>query len=410
MDRARVIIVGGGITGIATAYDLALRGLDVVVLERGEVASAASGRHHGLLHSGARYALTDLESARECIQENTILRRIAPGTFELNDGLFVALTEEDLALRDDFLAGCAAAGIPARPLSPQEALRREPNLNPHLLAAVQVPDGTCDAWRLVARFLASARAAGAEVRPYHEVLDVLVQAGRVTGVEVRDHIRNRTYRLEADLVVNAAGPWAGRIAAMAGVQVPVRPSPGVMVAVEGRFTHMVVNHLHKPGDGDIIVPQRLCSLIGTTAWFTEDPDRVEMPRDHVEAMLRLGADLVPAVARAPFKAAWWAVRPLVAASDAADDREVSRTFRCFDHQARDGLAGFVSILGGKAITARAMAQATADAVCAQLGIEAPCRTAELTLLPHYAYEWPSLSPTPSAPAPRPGGERPPERP
>lgn len=389
MEKARVVIVGGGATGIATAYDLALRGLKVVVVERGEIASAASGRHHGLLHSGARYALTDLQSARECIQENTILRRIAPGAFELNDGLFVAITEEDLALREAFLAGCEAAGIPARPLSPQGALRREPNLNPNLLAAVQVPDGTCDAWRLVARFLASARAAGAEVRPYHEVVDVLVQAGRVTGVEVQDHTRQRTYRLEADLVVNAAGPWAGQIAAMAGVGVPVRPSPGVMVAVEGRFTHMVVNRLQKPGDGDIIVPQRLCSLIGTTAWFVEDPDRVEMPRDHVEKMLRLGAELVPAVARAPFKAAWWAVRPLVGADDVADDRELSRTFRCVDHRERDGLAGFVSILGGKAITCRAMAEATADAVCAQLGVEAPCRTAELTLLPHYAYEAPS---------------------
>ncbi|MGQ9586038.1 MAG: FAD-dependent oxidoreductase [Anaerolineae bacterium] len=384
MDRARVVVVGGGITGIATAYDLALRGFHVVVLERGEVASAASGRHHGLLHSGARYALTDLESARECIQENTILRRIAPGSFELNNGLFVALNEEDLAWQEAFLAGCGAAGIPAQPLSSKDTLRREPNLNPNLLAAVEVPDGTCDAWRLVARFLASARAAGAEVRPYHEVLDVLVQGGRVGGVEVRDHVRNRTYRQEADLAVNAAGPWAGRVAAMAGVHVPVRPSPGVMVAVEGRLTHSVINRLQKPGDGDIIVPQRLCSLIGTTAWFAEDPDRVDTPPDHVEKMLRLGAELVPAVAQAPFKAAWWGVRPLVAEEGEGDDREVSRSFRCFDHQARDGLAGFVTILGGKAITCRAMAEATADAVCAQLGVEAICRTAELTLLPHYA--------------------------
>ncbi|MGZ6674164.1 MAG: FAD-dependent oxidoreductase, partial [Solirubrobacteraceae bacterium] len=91
-----VLIVGGGGTGGALAHDLALRGVRVTLVERGELTSGTTGRHHGLFHSGGRYAVNDRESAVECIEENRILRRICPGTFECNDGLFVAIEEEDL--------------------------------------------------------------------------------------------------------------------------------------------------------------------------------------------------------------------------------------------------------------------------------------------------------------------------
>src|SRR6266536_4381753 len=73
-----VLIIGGGGTGGALAHDLTLRGLRVTLVERGELTSGTTGRHHGLLHSGARYAVGDPESATECIQENRILRTICP--------------------------------------------------------------------------------------------------------------------------------------------------------------------------------------------------------------------------------------------------------------------------------------------------------------------------------------------
>src|ERR1700745_60391 len=76
-DALHVLIVGGGGTGGALAHDLTLRGLRVTLVERGEVTSGTSGRHHGLLHSGARYAVGDREAGGECIQENAILKRIA---------------------------------------------------------------------------------------------------------------------------------------------------------------------------------------------------------------------------------------------------------------------------------------------------------------------------------------------
>ena len=386
MDAAQVIVVGGGGTGGALAHDLVLRGLAVTVLERGELTSGTTGRHHGLLHSGARYAVNDPASAVECIAENRILRRIAPGSFEENGGLFVALTDEDMDYRPSFLAGCAACGIPTRELTPVEAVGLEPGLNPALKAAVWVPDATMDAMRLPLRFFATAQQGGARLRPFTEVTSLLHAGRRVTGVAVRDQLTGREAELGADLVVNATGPWCERLAAMAGAAVPVQPSPGVLVALAGRLCDLVVNRLHPAADGDIVLPQRALSIVGTSAWTVEDPDDLEVPEEHVQAMYREGAKLVPAVASATERAAWSAARPLIgAAGGGAGGRGLSRTFRCFDHAATDGVEGFVTITGGKATTLRAMAEATADLVCAKLGLEASCRTREVVLAPHTAY-------------------------
>lgn len=123
---SEVIIIGGGATGAGIARDCARRGLRTLLIERHDIATGATGRNHGLLHSGARYAVTDNESARECISENRILRRIARHCIEPTNGLFISLPEDDLAWQQTFIDACQQAGIEATPLSPQEALRREP--------------------------------------------------------------------------------------------------------------------------------------------------------------------------------------------------------------------------------------------------------------------------------------------
>ena len=119
----------------------------------------------------------------------------------------------------------------------------------------------------------------------------------------------------------------------------------------------------------------------------DDPDDLAVPAEHVQAMYREGARLVPAVATAPERAAWSAARPLVGAAGGGGGggRELSRTFKCFDHAATDQVEGLVTITGGKATTLRAMAEAAADLVCAKLGVDAACRTREVVLAPHTAY-------------------------
>lgn len=383
MTDAHVVIVGGGGTGGALAHDLRLRGVKVTLVERAEFTSGTTGRHHGLLHSGARYAVNDAESAVECIEENRILRRIAPGSFEENDGLFVAVTDEDMAYLPAFLAGCEASGIPTERLAPADALRLEPNLNPGLKAAVRVPDATMDAMRMPLRFFATARANGAELLNHMEVTGLLSGDRSVRGVAVRDHVTGRDAEIGADLVVNATGPWSEKIATMGGVDVPIRPSPGVMLAVRGRLCNMVLNRLHPSGDGDIVVPQRALSIVGTSSWVVEDPEELEVPENHVRRMWEEGEKLIPAIRNAPFRAAWSAARPLIGPREADASRELSRTFKTIDH-AEDGVDGFVTITGGKATTLRGMAEVCADVVCRKLGISEPCRTRETLLLPHTA--------------------------
>jgi glycerol-3-phosphate dehydrogenase len=380
----RVVIVGGGGTGGALAHDLALRGIRVVLVERHGLTSGTTGRHHGLLHSGARYAVNDPESAVECITENRILRRICPGSFEENDGLFVALEEADLEWRDRLVPACEASGIPTRWLTRLEALRLEPLLNPRLLGALQVPDATMDAMRMPLRFFATALANGADIRPYTEVVGLTGQAGCVTGVRVVDRATGREYEIGGDIVVNAAGPWGESIGRMGGVDVPVQPSPGVLVALRGRLCNMVVNRMHKSGDGDIVVPQRALSIVGTSSWVAENPDDLAVPEDHVQRMLDEGSRLIPAVRTAAIRAAWSAARPLIGERGASTGRELSRTFKCYDH-ATEGVEGLVTISGGKGTTLRGMAELTADVVAHKLGVDAPCRTRDTVLLPHTAF-------------------------
>ena len=378
-----MIIIGAGSTGSATAHDLALRGLRVTVLERGEVAFGTTGRNHCLLHSGGRYCVTDQESAIECIEENMTLRKIMPDLLELNDGLFVAVTESDLAFKERFLEGCAACNIRASEISVAHALALEPFLNPAILAAVQIPDGVFEPFRFCLAFLASAQQNGAVVRTFTEVTDFVFGGRDLIGVKTHDRRTGKDETIGADVIINATGPWAGEIATKAGVSVPEVPTAGVMVALDCRLNNMVLNRLNKPSDGDIVVPQRATSVIGTTSWKVEDPDLIIIPAEHVDRMITQGEQLLPVVRKVPMRAKMAVARPLIARSG-TDARDLSRTFECFDH-IRDGVSGFVTITGGKTTTARAMAERVSDIVCQKLNVKAECRTRDVPLTSYRSF-------------------------
>src|SRR6056297_1497854 len=106
-----VLIIGAGATGTALARDLSLRGADCILVEKGDINAGASGANHGLLHSGARYIISDPAAAAECHAENRILKQTAPQCIENTGGLFVAMQGDDEKYIADFPGACKKSGI-----------------------------------------------------------------------------------------------------------------------------------------------------------------------------------------------------------------------------------------------------------------------------------------------------------
>lgn len=382
-----VIIIGGGITGAGTARDCAMRGLKVLLVERSDLACGATGRNHGLLHSGARYAMGDGESAAECIRENTILRKIASNCIEDTQGLFITLPEDadagfGLDYQKRFIERSIETGIPARAIDPKEALKMEPSANPNLIGAVQVPDGSIDPFRLCTANIADAKAMGATVLLYTELLDFIIRQDRVVGVRLLDHATGQTMEYHAPVTVNAAGIWSHNIAAKAGVHIGMYPAKGALLVFGHRVNNVVINRCRKSADGDILVPGDTVSIIGTTSTRVpfEECDNLSVKRSEVETLLREGSALAPCLANTRIIRAYAGVRPLITSDNDPSGRGISRGIVCLDHETRDGLKGFVTIAGGKLTTYRLMAEKAADMVCAKLGVERVCKTAFTPLM------------------------------
>ena len=372
-DDPTVLVVGGGATGAGVARDLALRGVDVALVDRGGLASGTSGRSHGLLHSGARYAEADALGAEECIRENRTLREIAGACVRETGGLFVRLAGDDPEYIEEKIAACEEIGIETERLDADEAQAVVPGLSDDVEEAFRVPDGVIYPSRLVAANAADAERHGATVHTDAPVEAIETDGGAVSAVRLGGDV---DATLRPDHVVNATGAWADRIAELAGVEVGMAPSRGVMISVEYDGLDPVLNRCRDPDDGDIVVPHEGEAVLGTTSVPVDDPDEYEHADWEVERSVEECAAMLPGVADAPTVRTWWGVRPLYAPDEAGSNRRgISRGFSVIDH-ADEGVANLHTVVGGKLTTYREMAEVTSDRVCERLGVDEPSRTAD----------------------------------
>ena len=382
--RTEVLVIGGGSTGTGVAWDAALRGFRVVLVERRDLTHGTTGRYHGLLHSGGRYVVKDPRSAVECIAENRILRATHTHCIEETGGFFVVTPEDEGDYPDQFKAACERCGVPCDEIPVAEALRQEPLLNRRTSRVFAVPDGAADSFLATHATAQAARLAGAQILVYHEVVNLLVSGGdgdrRVFGATVRNVANGEEFIISADMVINASGAWAGQIASLAGIDVKVIPGKGVMLAMNHRLVNTVLNRCKMPSDGDIIVPIHTVAVIGTTDEKVSDPELLRIQPWEVDLMLAEGEKLVPGISRSRVLRAWAGVRPLYQEGYSGASRDATRALTLLDHSTRDGVAGFLTITGGKWTTFRLMAETTVDKACEQLGTRKPCSTAS-TLAP-----------------------------
>ncbi len=377
------IVVGGGVTGTAVARDLALRGIDVLLLEREDWGAGAIGCDSTSETLPTRLDV-DSEFIRLAAAEATILHAIAPHLVERRTMAFLARPEDRGALERleaalDLLDRFRPPELfhPRLRLSGLEARRLEPGISPEVTAAAVSEDWTLNARRLAWLNVLDAIRAGAHALNHSPVEAILTQAGAVSGVRYRAPDGQRI-EVSARVIVNAAGPWAREVAAMAGIELRPRLVKHLEIVYDRRVSVFGLASRAADGRWVTLAPQGTTSVLGTAQSETYSrPETLQATIDELDDLRWALARTFPAIgdsrairaqiAAFPSTAAWGVPAQLVTSRLAVHDHE------------REGASGLVSAIGGGLSTFRASAEAIADVVCARLGIRAPSTTARRPL-------------------------------
>ncbi len=406
-----IVIIGGGVTGAAIAWDASLRGLRVALLEKRDFAGATTSASSKLIHGGLRYLRNfEFSLVRESLRERRIWLRIAPHmVMPLQFILPGASRMQNLTLRAglmlyDLLSFDRNRGMGPDKILPghcaitaAEACKAEPLLQGAAGAGalsyydcqMHTPE------RLALEFLAGAAARGAQIANYAQVTHLTGAPGRAGGVRVRDETNRQEYDIAGGLVINAAGPWADHVAAQDGksAAVNLQRSKGV---------HLITRSLSQSAIAVIsdkahffILPWRGHSILATTDTpFTDDPDRVRTTEaDIAELLAKVNRGLPMAkLTSKDVLHSYAGLRPLVAdpASPSGGTYGASRGSEIFDHAKEEGREGLLSALGGKWTTSRHLAQQVVDVSLRKLGRPArACVTAQ-TRLPGAMPDFPAF--------------------
>ena len=400
-----VLVIGGGATGASIALDASLRGLRVGLLEKGDFSGATSAASSKLMHGGLRYLVNgEIGLVREGLRERRVWQRVAkhlvrPLPFLLPT--YKTRMQSKFIIRlglsaYDFLAFGRNFGMDAmqrmpsyRSLNVAQTLGLMPHLQRHNMTGSMVYHDAqmLSPERLCLAILRTAHEAGARVINYVEANDFIVEQGRITGVRASDKLTGQAASINADCVVNAAGPWADMVMQNA----LNAPPPRKLVRSKG--IHFLTRDVTRGtaltipiGDEHLFVlPWQGKSLFATTdTFYNGDPDKVTPEFSDIEQLLGKANQALPGLELTikDIDYVYAGLRPLVA-DPATPDKVtygLSRGSEIVDHENQGGPAGLFSALGGKWTTSRRLAEEVVDLVGARLGIgNSKCRTSDTLL-------------------------------
>jgi glycerol-3-phosphate dehydrogenase len=357
-----VVVVGGGLTGVGLARDLAMRGLEVTVLERGKLTDGSTSRTGGRLHSGVPEVGNSHTAVQRRLSEHRTLKRIAAHCLEDTGGLVVSLDSDDPERFEKKRDVYETAGADVATLSGAEARELEPSLTESVDRALQIPDAAVDPFRLTVATAHSALSYGARIETHTPVTDVLVD-GSVSGVRADGVSGEGSTEIDADYVVNAAGRWAGEVAAMGGFDLEVVRSEQTRVVVDERPTSRVVVRCRPPGENGAVVPYDGRSILGSGTEATGDAE------NGVDEVVDGVGTMIPELRQGQPIRSYTSVNPRLPSG-----KETSSGATLLDHGDSDGVWGMTTVLGGSVATHRLVAKRVADHVCGKFGIDRNCLT------------------------------------
>lgn len=388
-----LIVIGGGVNGCGIARDAAMRGFKTALVEKNDFGSGTTGASSQMIHGGARYLLSDVKTTRLSSIDSGYIQKIVPhllfripflfpvlkkpGKSEFARKVYLEALEAYFEAYDKYSA--LKNGKPHTRLNPEEAHSLEPDLVDGLVGAITFDEWGIDSFRLCLANVLSAVEHGCEAFNHSEVTEILKESGRISGVRVRDTLTGDRRELRGKIVFNAGGPWAPRLAEMAGVEVKLRPAKGVHLVIDRRISNYAIMATAIDGRSIFMMPFQNTTIVGTTDDdYFGDPDEIPILEDEIEYLLDGIEQVFPRIRQARIINAWAGVRPTLYHRGKYED-DLSREHAIFDHEARDRIPGFISIAGGKLASYRLMSQEAVDLVCHKLGRIAPCRTHQVPL-------------------------------
>ena len=396
--RFDLIVIGAGINGAGIARDAALRGLRVLILDKGDVAGGTTSWSTRLIHGGLRYLEhREVGLVRESLRERERLLRLAPHLVRPLP-LLLPIYRGDKRGQWLIRAGMVAYDVLSRGkslpshrmLDRASVLGRAPGLaESGLLGAALYHDAQVEyAERLALENVLDARTRGAEVCTYHQVRDILTENGRVAAVVGNDVLTGESFRYAAPVVVNVAGPWVDDV--LAGCNRGQQPrmiggSRGSHIVVDpflGAPRDALYAEARQDGRPFFIIPWNDLYLIGTTdTRYDGNLDRVIAEDWEIDLLLDETNRVIPSakLTRDSVRYTYAGVRPLPHAPGESEG-EITRRHIVHDHETTGSTRGLISIVGGKLTTYRELAEQCVDLVVGKLGRAAVrSRTAEIPL-------------------------------
>jgi len=363
-----VLIIGGGINGVAVARECARQGKRTLLVEQNDFASGTTSRSTRIIHGGLRYLeLGEIGLVRESLRERERLLRQSPHLVRPMQFLLVlprkprSLLRSSLAVRTGlWLYQRWAGGDRERPADVQTF---EKQLDAGQRWSIySYEDAQCEfPERLVAEWLAESMASGAVVRNHTEALEITRSNGRVTGARLRDGISGQEYSVNATWVVNATGPWADFLVNASGISAQrmiggVRGTHLVLPVFPG-FPAQAVFAEAADGRQIFILPWNGQVLVGTTEVADSgNPSQTGPAREEIDYLFSNVQRLFPrcGLTSADIRYSFAGIRPLPYAPGKKYSA-VSRRHALHDHR-DDGAAGLISVIGGKLTTAMCLAR------------------------------------------------------
>ena len=394
-----MLVIGGGIQGLACAYDAASRGLRVALVEANDFGSGASFNHQKTAHGGLRsLGAGHLQRARESIGELRALARIAPWFLRplpFLVGTYRSVTKNRLALRagfklDTWLGRHRNDGVEPelhlptpRLVSRAATLRLFPGVRPDgLTGGAQWYDyQMVEADRLTLAFAAAADRAGADLANYVEAVEPIREGRRIAGMVVRDQLTGRTLAIRARVTLNAAGSRAGEMMRLFGVTRPFPLVKAMNLVTSKAASDMAVAAPARDGRMLTLVPWRGRALVGTSqsARFAE-PGDLSVSAGEIDDFITDANHAFPALklSRADVTLVHRGIVPAIAGREGVATLKPSAEI--VDHAA-DGVEGAVTVVGIKYTTARGVAERTTRVIGRRLGRRLPASRTHIVPLP-----------------------------